>query len=95
MYARVFNSQLVVGKTDEAAAIWREKVAPIAKQSKGFKGACVMGDRETGKGLIMTLWESKEDSDAMNAQLAQTQDLFTGLLMGRPMPETYEVNFHL
>jgi heme-degrading monooxygenase HmoA len=91
MYARVFTQRLVAGKADEAVAIWRDKVAPIAKQSKGFKGAYLVGDRATGKGLTITLWESKEDAEAMNASLAQNLALFEGMWEEGPALETYEV----
>ena len=91
MYARVFTSQLVSDKTEEAVSLWRDKVAPGAKQAKGFKGAYLVGDRATGKGLTITLWETKEDADAMNASLAQNLALFEGLFVAQPSLETYEV----
>ena len=91
MYARVFSSQLVSGKTEDAVSVWRDKVAPTLKQAKGFKGAYLVGDRGTGKGLTLTLWETKEDADAMNASLAQNLALFDGLFAAQPSLETYEV----
>jgi len=91
MYARVINSNLVVGKTDDAVSIWRDKVAPNIKHAKGFKGAYLIGDRGTGKGFTITLWESKEDADAMNAGLPQTLALFDGLFAEQPSLESYEV----
>jgi len=91
MYARVFTSQLVSGKTDDAVSVWRDKVAPTIKQAKGFKGAYLVGDRGTGKGLTITLWETKEDADAMNALLSQNLALFEGLFVAQPSLETYEV----
>lgn len=95
MYARVFSSQLVSGKADEAVSIWRDKVAPTAQQAKGFKGAFLLGDRGTGKGLTITLWETREDADAMNAALPQTQALFEGLFAAAPSLETFEVLFQV
>jgi len=95
MYARVFTSHVMSGKGDEAVALWRDKVAPIAKRSKGFKGAYLAGDRATGKGLTITLWDSKEDADAMNASLPQSQVLFEDLWEEQPTMETYEVLFHI
>ncbi len=91
MYARVISSQLLSGKTDDAVSIWRDKVAAILKQAKGFKGAYLVGDRGTGKGLTITLWETKEDADAMNAALPQTLALFDGLFAAEPSIETFEV----
>ena len=91
MYIRVINSQLVAGKTDEAVSIWGDKVAPNLKQAKGFKGAYLVGDRETGKGITLTLWETIEDADAMNAALPQTLALFDGIFAAQPSLETFEV----
>ena len=91
MYARVISSQLISGKTDDAVSVWSDKVAPAIKQAKGFKGAYLVGDRGTGKGVTITLWETKEDADAMNAALPQTMALFDGLFVVQPSLETYEV----
>lgn len=91
MYARLINSQLLSGKTDDAISIWRDKVAPTIKQAKGFKGAYLAGDRGTGKGVTITLWETKEDADAMNAALPQTLALFDGIFASQPSLESYEV----
>ena len=91
MYARVINSQVVSGKVDEAVSIWGEKVAPGLKQAKGFKGAYLTGNRENNKGVTITLWETKEDADAMNAALPQILALFDGIFASPPSVETYEV----
>lgn len=91
MYARIINSQFVSDKTDEVVSIWRDKVAPAVKQAKGFKGAYLLGDRGTNKGITVTLWETKEDADAMNASMAQTLTLFDGFFAAQPSLETYEV----
>lgn len=91
MYARVINSQLVSGKTDDAVSIWRDKVAPALKQAKGFKGAYLIGDRGTGNGLTITLWETEADANAMNAGLSQTLGLFDGLFAAQPEVTQYEV----
>jgi heme-degrading monooxygenase HmoA len=95
MYARVITSQLVSGKTDDAVSVWRDKVAQTLKQAKGFKGAYLVGDRGTGKGLTITLWETQEDADAMNAALPQTLALFDGLFAAQPSLETFEVLFQV
>ncbi len=91
MYARVINSTVVSGKVDEAVSIWGEKVGPGLKQAKGFKGAYLTGDRATNKGVTITLWETREDADAMNATLPQLLALFDGIFAAPPSVETYEV----
>lgn len=91
MYARVIHSEVVPGKVDEAVSVWGDKVAANLKQAKGFKGAYLTGNRETHKGVTITLWETKEDADAMNATLPQIMALFDGIFAGPPSVETYEV----
>jgi heme-degrading monooxygenase HmoA len=91
MYARMINSQLKSGKVVDAVAIWRDKVAPDLKKAKGFKGAYLVGDRKTGKGLTITLWETEADANAMNAGLSQTFALFDGLFAAQPETVQYEV----
>ena len=93
MYARVTNTQVVDGKIDESISIWKDKLAPQLKQAKGFKGVYVIGDRGTGKGMSITLWETKEDADATLAMQPQSLALFEGLLSGAPSVDTYEVVF--
>ena len=93
MYARVTNTQVVGDKIDEAISVWRDKLEPRLKQTKGFKGVYVMGDRGTGKGLSITLWETKEDADATLATQPQSLALFEGLLSETPSVDTYEVVF--
>ncbi len=95
MYARVTNSQVVVDKIDEGLSIWRDKLAPSLKQTKGFKGAYVTGDRGTGKGMSITLWETKEDADATQATLPQSLALFEGVFSAPPSVDTYEVMFQV
>lgn len=91
MYARVIHSEVFPGKVDAAVSIWGDKVAPGLKQAKGFKGAYLTGNREINKGVTITLWETKEDADAMNATLPQLLALFDGIFSAQPSVETYEV----
>ena len=91
MFARVTTTQTAVDKTDQSVEIWRDKVGPVLKQQKGFKGAYLIGDHATGKGLAITLWETKEDVEATNAALPRFLALFDGMLTGQPTIETFEV----
>jgi hypothetical protein len=91
MYVRVINSQFVSGKEDEGLSVWRDNVAPGLKHTKGFKGAYVGGDRSTGKSVVITLWETEDDANAMNVGLSQTLALFDGLLAAQPETNQYEV----
>lgn len=94
MYARVTIVQMLPGKTDEAIGLYRDSVVPAAKQQKGSKGAYLLTDRKSGKGLSIALWETEADLTAgetsgyYQQQLAKFKDLFGA----PPVREVYEVS---
>ena len=54
MYARVVTGQFQPGKLDEAIALFRDSVIAEIKQQQGFKGALLLRDSNTGKGITIT-----------------------------------------
>jgi len=94
MYARVSITQVQPGKTDEGIRIHRESVVPACKQQKGFKGLYVLGDRKTGKGLTISLWETEADMTAGEASGFYQQQVakFKDILTGPAVREGYEVS---
>lgn len=93
MHARVITSQLQPGKTDEAVRIWHESATPLLKQRPGFKGAYLLGDRNTGRGVTITLWETEADATAMDTSGAYQQaiGLFAKFFVAPPAREQLEV----
>ena len=93
MFARVTIGQFLPARMDEATGIYRDSVVPAAKQQKGFNGLYVLGDRKTGKGLTIALWETEadmlagENSGYYQQQVAKFKDLFSA----PPVREAYEV----
>jgi quinol monooxygenase YgiN len=61
MYARIVTTHAKPDKLDELIAIFRDSIVPAAKQHKGFIGARLFTDRASGKGVVVTRWQSKED----------------------------------
>jgi heme-degrading monooxygenase HmoA len=37
---------------------------PASKSQKGYKGAYLLTDRDTGKGMSITIWDTEEDAVA-------------------------------
>jgi heme-degrading monooxygenase HmoA len=65
MYARVTTAQYHSGKSvDEAAQIYRDSILPATQQLKGFKDIITLGDRSTGKAMLITFWETEADAQA-------------------------------
>ena len=94
MQARVVTVQIQPGKTDEAIGIYRDSVISAAKQQKGFKGAFLLTDRNTGKGVSVTLWEMEADLKAGEAS-GYYQEQITklgGVFAAPPAREHYEVS---
>ncbi|MDE3231553.1 MAG: antibiotic biosynthesis monooxygenase [Chloroflexota bacterium] len=64
MFARVTTTQGSPEQYDQTVRYIQEQLMPMLRQMPGIKGAFVLGDRQTGKGISITLWETE---DAMNA----------------------------
>jgi heme-degrading monooxygenase HmoA len=64
MYARVTRSKTPLEGIDGAISWFRESALPRAQAMDGFRGTLLLVDRETGEGMSVTLWESKEARDA-------------------------------
>ncbi len=93
MYARVTILQLKKGKVDEALHIYEASILPAAEAQKGYRGSYVLADRQAGKGITLTFWESEKDALAneenryYQEQLVKVMDLFAA----PPIREGYEV----
>ena len=64
MFARVSTFQGPPDQTAEGIRVAREQILPAAKLMDGFKGIYLLYDRESGKSLSMTLWETEADMRA-------------------------------
>jgi len=76
----------------DVALVVREVVHPGIREENGYVGYIVLGDRETGKALGVTLWESeeaRETSDAKARQIRPRVEQETGGTMRAV--ETYDV----
>jgi len=93
MYARVTFATAQPGKIDEIAKVMRDSILPAAKKEKGFKGMLHMGNRDTGKGMVIVMWDTEanmtagETSGFYRAQVAKV----ASLVAGAPTMEHYEV----
>ena len=94
MHARVSILEGPPDKIDEGLHQVRERVVPQAKQLDGFKGMIALGDRQSGKLLGITFWESEEamraseeEGSRLRSETAEaSEEEITGV-------ERYEVGF--
>ena len=93
MHAQVVRIQIQPGKADEAIAIFRDTVAPAARQQKGFKNSYLLVDRSTNRGMGFSLWESEADVVALAESGFYQEQVakFAAVFAGPPEREVYEV----
>jgi heme-degrading monooxygenase HmoA len=66
MYARVITARAETEGFDATIGLMEEQL-PAARQLPGFKGYYLLTDADTGKVLVISLWETREDMDAVTA----------------------------
>ncbi|MFN8483765.1 MAG: antibiotic biosynthesis monooxygenase [Anaerolineae bacterium] len=80
------------GQTDTAIAWWRENIAELWRSQPGGQGAWLLLDRDSGRGISMTLWESDEARQATEDANTQTRSAAAQALDMRILGvERYEV----
>jgi heme-degrading monooxygenase HmoA len=94
MYARVTFATAEPAKIDEIIKVIRDSVLPVAKKQKGFKGLYHLGNRSTGKGMVIVLWNTEADMTAGESSTYYREQVakVAPLLSGPPNMEHYEVN---
>jgi heme-degrading monooxygenase HmoA len=93
MYARVFKIQVDTNRIDDGIEIYEDGYVPEAMQQLGFRGAILLGDRTTGKGMAISMWESEADARATEQSgfVQQVLGRFTELFTEPPSMEGYEI----
>jgi heme-degrading monooxygenase HmoA len=72
VYARVSTLEGPPDQIDEGLRYIREQILPNAFQDdEGFKGALALADRQSGKTLTITFWESEEAMHATEEEANQ------------------------
>ena len=94
MHASVLTAQVRRGKMDEAIRIAQDLVVPTVKQQKGFKSYIELIQGDTGKELVITLWEREADERnwESNGRYQGLAAKLSPLKVGPPTVERYEVS---
>ena len=91
MHVRLVTVQIQPGKIDEAISFYKS-IESEMKQKKGFVGAHLGVDRNTGKGVSATVWETLADLEETETT-GWYQDVisrFGSMIAGPPTHEIYE-----
>jgi len=93
MFARLTIIQIKTDRIDKGVKLYEESVIPAAKSQKGYKGASLMVDRKTGRGVSITLWASEDDAleNERNLYYQEQVTKFIPFYTAPPIREGYEV----
>lgn len=64
MFARMSTLESPPGEIDQGLRHVREQVLPLLQQQDGFKGFIALADRQSGKLIGVSLWESEQAMQA-------------------------------
>jgi heme-degrading monooxygenase HmoA len=94
MYARVTFATAAPGRMDDITKVMKDSILPAAKKQKGFKGLLHMGNRSSGKGMVIVMWNTEADMMAGESSTYYREQIakVASLLSGQPTTEHYEVN---
>src|SRR3954470_7332192 len=91
MFARVNSTRVTA---DELAGLitFSEAQLPAAREASGFKGLYLLADRQSGKIVSISLWDSDDDLRQFEARGARLRSAANAELGIAPTPvESYEV----
>ncbi len=93
MFARVSTFQ---GSPDKESRALAGPPPAQVQAMPGFKGAYTLENRETGKAMLITLWETEADmkASAEAAKRTRAQAVRDSGGMGEAQVETFEVLSH-
>ncbi len=93
MYARVFKVKVDTGRIDDGVEIYEDGYVPAANQQEGFLGAMLLGNRETGRGMAISMWQSEQAARATEQSgfVQQVLGRFTEILTEAPEMEGFEI----
>jgi heme-degrading monooxygenase HmoA len=95
MFARVITVQAGADGLDGLIRVAREQL-PGARQQPGFKDFYLLTNAETGKLVTISLWESREQMEAVAERAPDNSGIHAVAATGLTSQhlETYEVTMH-
>lgn len=96
MFARMTILQVKLDSIEAAIKLFKSVVVPAAKKQKGFRGACLLSNREAGKGIVVTFWRTGRDAlvNEENRYYQEQLIKFMSFFSGPPIREEYDVSVH-
>ncbi len=92
MYARVNTFEGPADRVEEGVRYMQEQVVPWGRGIDGYKGTIGLVDRDSGKTIGITLWESQDKMLASEQEATRIRNEATEAMQAeKPTVERYEV----
>jgi heme-degrading monooxygenase HmoA len=93
MHARLSTLQLDASRVDDAVGRLEQEIVPELEQANGFKGFTAMVDRQSGKIVGVSFWESEQAMQEAEelGQSARQRAGEAGGASGEPEVDRFEV----
>jgi len=91
MYARTTTIRGSSQAIDDATAYMRDEVMPAVQQMDGFVGLSFLADRDSGRCIVATAWQTEEAMRATMDRVGPMRDRVAEILGGRPEVQTWEI----
>jgi quinol monooxygenase YgiN len=91
MHARVNTSRVQPNQLDEVVVAIQSILPRAKQQSPGLKSVLVLGDRRTGKIVLVSRWESAAAAEAAESVYQDAMRELGRFLAEPPTREPYEV----
>ncbi len=94
MYSRVTLLEIDTMRVDidDAAALFKAKVAPGLAEQEGYEGAVALVTPD-GKGMIVTFWDTEEGAQDTSGFASAELERYVTMFRSPPGREYYEVAF--
>jgi heme-degrading monooxygenase HmoA len=91
MFARIGIWEGTAEELEKWIARGREQVKPSIAKDPGLKAVYWLADRDAGRGLIVTIWESEEAMNASEAARLKRQSGMAAATSAKVTTSRYEV----
>ncbi|MGY1779937.1 hypothetical protein [Geodermatophilus sp. SYSU D01036] len=91
MYARTTTIHGKPQASDDAVTYMRDEVMPAVQEMDGFVGLSFLADRDTGRCIIATAWQTEEAMSATADRVRPMRDRVAEVLGGGAEVRTWEI----
>jgi len=94
-FVRMNDAQFAPGSLDAVVAFLRDDAIPTARSQNGYRASLVFANRETGRMLVPTVWNTAAEREASEARMSQARvgAATVGQAATGPRVTLYEVMF--